>query len=77
MASSTSNAQDFLNFLKPAEVKVFLRAMQRRGGFSDLINPRHVSASLNLDQLKTMKSIRSQDGLLFIDIINIFNILFF
>ncbi len=76
MTSSTSNAQDFLNFLKPVEVKVFLRAMQRRG-FSDLINPRHVSASLNLDQLKTMKSIRSQDDLLFIDIINIFNILFF
>jgi hypothetical protein len=77
MASSTSNAQNFLNFLKPDEVKVFLKAMQRRGGFSDLVNPRHVSTSLNLDQLKTMKSIRPQNGLLFINIINIFNILFF
>ncbi len=62
MASSTCNARKFLNCLKPAQVEDFLRAMHLRGGFSDLVNPSHVSTSLNLDQLATMKSIRQQDG---------------
>lgn len=76
MAYSTRNAQDFLNFLKRDEVILLLEAMQLRGGFSDLVNPRHVIASLNADKLKTMKSIRPQDGLLHIHIINISIILF-
>jgi hypothetical protein len=62
MAPSTCNTRKFRNYLKPNQVEDFLRAMYLRGSFSDLVNPRHVSASLNLDQHATMKSIRPQDG---------------
>ncbi len=62
MASSTFNVRKFLNCLKPDQIEDFLRAMHLLGDFSDLVNPRRVSESLNIDQLATMKSIRPQDG---------------
>lgn len=63
-------SQKFLNKLKRAQVEDFYEALLSNGDFADLANTRHVSASLNLDQLKKMKSIREQDGLLYFDLIN-------
>ena len=71
MDSTPGSGQLFLNFLKPREVKVLLSDMYSAGGYDYLVNRRHIlPSSLNLDQLKTMKSIRPQDGQSYFHIIN-------
>ncbi|CAF5126347.1 unnamed protein product, partial [Rotaria sp. Silwood1] len=61
MASPTTNPQKFLNSLKPKELNDLITAMFPPGLHYNLINPRHISSSLNLDELATMTSIRQQD----------------
>jgi hypothetical protein len=54
-------AQQFLNSLEPDEVTDFKTALLSSGSHHDLVNRRHVSSPLDLDQLATMKSARTQD----------------
>jgi hypothetical protein len=72
MASSRSNQQLFLNSLKSHQVNDFLSAVYASGSYDNLVNRRHVSSLLDLDQLATMKSIRTEDGLLYFHVINKF-----
>ncbi len=74
MASSTFNAQLFLNSLKVREVKDFLSDVYAAGGYRYLVNHRHVTpSSLNLDQFATMKSTWREDGQLYFCFIKIYN----
>ncbi|CAF1331463.1 unnamed protein product, partial [Rotaria sordida] len=58
MSPSTTNPQQFLKSLKPQEINDFTTALLPPGLHLDLVNPRHIDSSLDLDQLATMKSIR-------------------
>ncbi|CAF1416428.1 unnamed protein product, partial [Rotaria sordida] len=62
MASSTTKQQQFLNSLTTEEINDFKTALLPPGRHLDLVNHRHVDSSLDLDQLATMKSIRSLDA---------------
>ncbi|CAF1517507.1 unnamed protein product, partial [Rotaria sordida] len=59
MASLTTKQQQFLNSLTTEEINDFKTALLPPGRHPDLLNHRHVDLSLDLDQLATMKSIRS------------------
>ncbi|CAF1288890.1 unnamed protein product [Rotaria sordida] len=72
MASSTTKQQQFLNSLTTEEINDFKTALLPPGCHLDLVNHRHVDSSLDLDQLATMKSIRSLDGAFFISNSTIF-----
>jgi hypothetical protein len=79
IASKTYNSQHFLNLLEDNEPSDFEAAVYASGtdNYLDLVNRRHVSSSLNLDQLRTMKSLRPQDGQLYLNLINTLLTVFF
>jgi len=57
-----SNPQLFLASLKKEQLSLLESVIYASGDYIDLVNHRHIDASINLNELATMRSIQPPDG---------------
>lgn len=61
-SSSTTDSYEFINLLKPHQIKDLQKAIYLSEGYVNSVDREHVDPVLTLEQLATMKGLPVQDG---------------